>query len=58
MTLKGAKAAAEAKAASGKSVNQKAIDKARLRAHLENLSKTRQLNQKQLQWNLDSMSIP
>ena len=34
------------------------IEKARLREHLEDLSKKRKINQKQLQWNLDTMNVP
>ena len=59
MTLKGAKtAAAAATKEVGKTLNQQVLDKERLREHLENLSKKRKINHKQLQWNLDSMSIP
>ena len=41
-----------------KTVNQQAIDKIKLREHLEKLSQKRQINQKQLLWNLDSLVIP
>ena len=60
MTLKGAKTAAAAAATKEieKTRNQQVLDKERLREHLENLSKKRKINHKQLQWNLDSMSIP
>lgn len=44
MLLKGAKNAAAKE--QGKSVNQQAIDKARLKAHLESLSRKRKINQK------------
>lgn len=56
MTLKGAKNAAVME--KNKAVNQQAIEKARLREHLEQLSKKRKINQKQLLWNLDSLNLP
>ena len=34
------------------------LEKARLREHLEDLSKKRKINQKQLQWNLDTLNVP
>ena len=55
MLLKGAKTATKE---SGKTLNQQALEKARFREHLETLSKKRKINQKQLQWNLDSMNLP
>ena len=58
MTLKAGKTAAAATKEVGKTLNQQVLDKERLREHLENLSKKRKINHKQLQWNLDSMSIP
>ena len=58
MTLKGAKTAAAQKETASKATNQQALEKVRLREHLESLSKKRKINQKQLQWNLDSMTMP
>ena len=40
------------------SADPQSIDKAKLRAYLEQMTQKRQINQQQMQWNLESLTIP